>query len=146
MAIEVSSMAAAKTGSLQQLQQLRGQELSGSTPVASSADAQRFAQALSTYKSQQSQAAAGLSPTDKAHASSNSIGSRLVTGLSDMASRLKADHKVVSSLVEKATVGGDDALMMKAMMALGDYQQRVQIVSKTVSKAASSLDQLTRLQ
>ena len=59
---------------------------------------------------------------------------------------LKADHKAVSSMIEKATLAGDDAMMMKAMLALADYQQRVQIVSKTVSKAASSLDQLTRLQ
>ncbi len=143
MSIQISNLSAAKTGSLQGAQQIRAFETPGSAPVTSSADAQRFSQALSSYKSQQAQAA-GLS--SNTNGIQNSIGSRMVNGLSDMASRLKADHKVVSSLIEKATVGGDDALMMKAMMALGDYQQRVQIVSKTVAKAASSLDQLTRLQ
>lgn len=144
MSIEISNLSAAKTGSLQSSNQIRAFEQSSAVPVSSSAEAQRFAHALSSYKSQSSQAVAG--PSSNANGGQNSIGSRLVNGLSDMAGRLKADHKVVSSLVEKATVGGDDALMMKAMMALGDYQQRVQIVSKTVAKAASSLDQLTRLQ
>jgi hypothetical protein len=144
VSIEVSSLATTKGGASHGAQQIRALEAPGAAPVVSSADAQRFAQALSSYKSQQAQAAVGSSASTSG--TQTSIGARLVNGLSDMAGRLKADHKVISSLIEKATVGGDDALMMKAMMALGDYQQRVQIVSKTVSKAASSLDQLTRLQ
>lgn len=109
--------------------------------LSTSADAQRFGQTLSAYRER----AAG--PVDASPArEADSIGRRLVSELSDMSGRLKADHKYVSSMIEKATVGGDDAMMMKAMMALSDYQQRVQIVSKTVAKAASSLDQLTKLQ
>ena len=88
---------------------------------------------------------AGLQPASAADGPTG-IGQRLLDGLSGMSDRLKADHKYVSSLIEKATVGGDDAMLMRALVALGDYQQRVQVVTKTVSKAASSLDQLTRLQ
>ena len=88
---------------------------------------------------------AGLQPASNVDGPTG-IGQRLLNGLSGMSDRLKADHKYVSSLIEKATVGGDDAMLMRALVALGDYQQRVQVVTKTVSKAASSLDQLTRLQ
>lgn len=111
--------------------------------ATSSADAQRFSQALAAHKSMAAQPAASPSVSG---ADSNSIGKKLVSGLSEMSGRLKADHKHVSSMIEKATVGGDNTMMMRAMMALNDYQQRVQIISKTVTKAAASLDQLTRLQ
>lgn len=116
--------------------------------VASSEDAQRFAQALSAYRQRQGvqPQTGGPGTVAPAGLDGKSIGGRMVAGLSDIAGHLKADHKAVSSMIEKATLAGDDAMMMKAMLALADYQQRVQIVSKTVSKAASSLDQLTRLQ
>ncbi len=111
-------------------------------PVASSADAQRFGRALEAYRQQ----AAHPTPDAVAALDAKSVGSRMVSGLSDVAGRLKSDHQYVSSLIEKATLGGNDAMMLKAMLVMSDYQQRVQIVSKTVSKAAGSLDQLTRLQ
>jgi hypothetical protein len=142
MSIEMSSLPAAASGRGAQGAQHAGLEgMQGGMPAASP-DAQRFAQALAAYKEQKANPAA-VAPSG---IESKSIGSRMIAGLSDIAVNLKADHKAVSSMIEKATLGGDDAMMMKAMLALADYQQRVQIVSKTVSKAASSLDQLTRLQ
>jgi hypothetical protein len=115
-------------------------------PVSSTADAQRFSQALAMHREAQGAAHQTSASNVGAVGDSRSIGSQMMAGLTDMSSRLKADHKQVSTLIEKATVGGDDNLMMKAMLALTDYQQRVQIVSKVVSKAATSMDSLTRLQ
>ncbi len=109
--------------------------------ATSSADAQRFSQALASHKSLAAQPMPATSGVE-----STSMGKQLISGLSDMSGRLKADHKHVSSMIEKATVNGDNTMMMRAMMALNDYQQRVQVISKTVTKAAASLDQLTRLQ
>lgn len=144
MAIEISGVSAAGSAGVKQaafsgagsLPEVQGMSAS------SSADAQRFGQALASYKNLGAQPA----PTAVSGAESTSVGRKLISSLSDMSGRLKADHKHVSSMIEKATVGGDNALMMRAMMALTDYQQRVQVISKTVTKAASSLDQLTRLQ
>jgi hypothetical protein len=118
----------------------------GGFEVSSSADAQRFSQSMSAAKERFSDANQAGSAPVKGIGESKSIGNQLMSGLSDMSTRLKSDHKQISTMLEKATVGGDDAMMMKALMALGDYQQRVQIVSKVVSKASASLDQLTRLQ
>jgi hypothetical protein len=56
------------------------------------------------------------------------------------------DQQYVSKMLEQATRTGDSMQLMKAMMALNDYQIRVQTISKTVSKAASAVDQLARLQ
>ncbi len=74
------------------------------------------------------------------------LGGKVMAGLSDLSERLRADQRHISSLIEKATVGGDMAMMIKASMAVGDYQSRVQLTARAVSKAATSLDQLTRLQ
>jgi Type III secretion basal body protein I, YscI, HrpB, PscI len=116
-------------------------------PVSSTADAQRFSQALAIHREAQGAAHQTNAANEVGSVGhSKSIGSQMMAGLSDMSARLKSDHKQVSNLIEKATVGGDDNLMMKAMLALTDYQQRVQIVSKVVSKAATSMDSLTRLQ
>jgi Type III secretion basal body protein I, YscI, HrpB, PscI len=118
----------------------------GGFEVSSSADAQQFSQSMSAARERFSDANQAGSGPVKGIGESKSIGNQLMSGLSDMSVRLKSDHKQISTMLQKATVGGDDAMMMKALLALGDYQQRVQIVSKVVSKAASSLDQLTRLQ
>jgi hypothetical protein len=115
-------------------------------PVSSTADAQRFSQALAIHREAQGAAHQTSASNVSAVGDTKSIGQQMMAGLSDMSARLKSDHKQVSNLIEKATVGGDDNMMMKAMLALTDYQQRVQIVSKVVSKAATSMDSLTRLQ
>ncbi len=115
-------------------------------PVSSTADAQRFSQALAMHREAQGAAHQTSVNGVGGVGESKSIGNQMLAGLTDMSARLKSDHKQVSRLIEKASVGGDDNMMMKAMLALTDYQQRVQIVSKVVSKAATSMDSLTRLQ
>lgn len=70
----------------------------------------------------------------------------MMTRTTDLATELKKDQQYVSKLLEQATRSADSMHLMKAMMALNDYQMRVQFVSKTVSKATSALDQLTKLQ
>jgi hypothetical protein len=75
-----------------------------------------------------------------------SLGNKIMVRASDLASAVKNDQQYVSKMLEKATATGDSMQLMKAMMALNDYQMKVQFISKTASKATSSLDQLTKLQ
>lgn len=77
---------------------------------------------------------------------SNSLGSMLANRTTNLASQVKQDQQYVSKMLEQATRTGDSMQLMKAMMALNDYQLRVQTISKTVSKASSSIDSLTKLQ
>lgn len=115
----------------------------GIAPTA--ADARAFSDALRAAKAGTRPAAPAIRPPvfdDQ----TQSISQKLVSGLQDMSGRLQADHRNISRLIETAAQTGDDRAMMKAMLALADYQQRVQMMSKSVAKAGSSLDQLTRLQ
>lgn len=73
------------------------------------------------------------------------IGERMAARASELASEIKNDQAHVSKMLEKASATGDSMHLMKAMLALNDYQIRVQTISKVVSKAATSLDQLTKL-
>lgn len=83
----------------------------------------------------------------KPHANNEgSLGDKMMVRASDLASEVKKDQQYVSKMLEQATRSGDSMHLMKAMMALHDYQMRVQFISKTASKATSSLDQLTKLQ
>jgi hypothetical protein len=82
----------------------------------------------------------------KTGADNASLGTAIAGRATTLASQLKQDQLYVSKLLETATRSGDSMQLMKAMMALNDYQLRVQTVSKTVSKAASSVDTLTKLQ
>lgn len=75
-----------------------------------------------------------------------SLGEKIMNRANSLAGEIKNDQEYVSRLLEQATRTGDSMQMMKAMMALSDYQTRVQFVSKTVSKATSAIDQLTRMQ
>ena len=75
-----------------------------------------------------------------------SLSDKLIERTTNLASSLQQDQQYVSKLLEQATRTGDSMQLMKAMLALGDYQIRVQTVSKTVSKATSSFEQLTKLQ
>lgn len=77
---------------------------------------------------------------------SHSLGSALAQRTTHLAQEVKQDQLHVSKLLEQATRTGDSMQLMKAMMALNDYQLRVQTISKTVSKASSSIDSLTKLQ
>ncbi|EJN02939.1 EscI/YscI/HrpB family type III secretion system inner rod protein [Herbaspirillum sp. YR522] len=76
----------------------------------------------------------------------NSLGSALAQRTTHLASEVKQDQLYVSKLLETATRSGDSMQLMKAMMALNDYQLRVQTISKTVSKASQAVDSLTKLQ
>ncbi|MBP0597306.1 EscI/YscI/HrpB family type III secretion system inner rod protein [Herbaspirillum sp. LeCh32-8] len=76
----------------------------------------------------------------------HSLGSALAQRTSSLASEVKQDQLYVSKLLEQATRTGDSMQLMKAMMALSDYQIRVQTISKCVSKASTSVDSLTKLQ
>jgi hypothetical protein len=77
---------------------------------------------------------------------SKSLGNVIAGRTTGLATEMKKDQQFVSKQLEQATRSGDEMHMMRAMMALSDYQMRVQTISKTVSKAATSIDSLTKLQ
>ncbi|MTV42016.1 type III secretion protein [Duganella radicis] len=77
---------------------------------------------------------------------SQSLGHVLAGRTTELAAQVKQDQQYVSKLLEQATRTGDKIHLMRAMMALSDFQLRVQTISKTVSKAATSIDALTKLQ
>lgn len=87
----------------------------------------------------------GAGPAGKA-GGANSLGHALASRTTALASEVKKDQQYVSRLLETATRSGDKIDLMRAMMALSDFQLRVQTISKTVSKAATSIDSLTKLQ
>lgn len=95
---------------------------------------------------QAQQAAAGGAADAPADPSRMTMGAQIMGRATAMAEEMQSDQKYVSKMLETATRTGDSMHLMKAMMALNDYQTRVQFVSKIVSKATSSLDQLTKLQ
>ena len=74
------------------------------------------------------------------------LGERIMGRAADLSGEVQKDHEFVSKTLEEATRSGDPMQLMKAMMALSDYQTRVQFIAKATSKAASALDQLTKLQ
>jgi Type III secretion basal body protein I, YscI, HrpB, PscI len=75
-----------------------------------------------------------------------SLGDRIISRATNLAGEIKNDQQHVSKMLEQATQNADSMQLMKAMMALNDYEMRVQFISKTASKATQSLDQLTKLQ
>lgn len=110
-------------------------------PVPESADAAQFRAALAQHTKSDAVFNSAIHGSNRA-----SLGEKIMGRAGELASDLKADQAHVSQMLDQATRAGDSASLMKAMLALSDYQMRVQFVSKTVSKATSSLDQLTRLQ
>lgn len=85
-------------------------------------------------------------PGAGAKGGANSLGNALATRTTTLATEVKKDQQYVSRLLETATRSGDKVDLMRAMMALSDFQMRVQTISKVVSKAATSIDALTKLQ
>ncbi|HVK95918.1 MAG TPA: EscI/YscI/HrpB family type III secretion system inner rod protein [Noviherbaspirillum sp.] len=75
-----------------------------------------------------------------------SLGGIIAERATGLAGEVKQDQQYVSKMLEQATRTGDSMHLMRAMMALNDFQLRVQTISKTVSKAATSIDSLTKLQ
>lgn len=104
-----------------------------------SGDAAQFQAALERHMSASSAARPGAG-------NEGSLGDKIMVRASDLASEVKKDQQYVSKVLEQATRSGNSMDLMKAMMALHDYQMRVQFISKTASKATSALDQLTKLQ
>jgi hypothetical protein len=77
---------------------------------------------------------------------SNSLSDVITGRFTGLASEFQKDQQYVSKLLEKATHTGDSMHLMRAMLALSDYQTRVQAMSRTVAKAATAIDQLTKMQ
>lgn len=120
-----------------------------SDPSTSSSDSGAFRAALERHMGSNVMKAerAGERGIDgPASTRGQSLGDKIVDRAAGLASQLQADQQHVSKALEQATRNGDEVQLMKAMMALSDYQLRVQFVSKAVSKATMGLDQLTRLQ
>lgn len=105
-------------------------------------DTHAFEQALQRHLHT---ASPGMTPAD-AGSDKTSLSSRIVSRATDLAAEVQKDQQYVSKMLEQATQTGDQMTMMKAMLALTDYQTRVQFVSKTISKSSTSVDQLTRMQ
>lgn len=101
------------------------------------ADVAQFRQAMERQQSMNGGPGAAREP---------SLGEVIATRTSGLAGELKKNQQDVSRLLEKATTSGDSMQLMRAMLALNDYQMKVQTVSKVVSKASSSVDALTKLQ
>jgi hypothetical protein len=76
----------------------------------------------------------------------NSLGQQIATRTAALASEMQKNQQHVSQMLEQASRTGDSMQLMKAMMALNDHEIRVQTITKTVSKASSSIEQLTKLQ
>jgi hypothetical protein len=108
--------------------------------VAAPEDVAQFQDALSRNMSVTS---GMLSPQP---ANGDMLGQKMLGRANELASGLMQDQQYVSKMLEKASRTGDSMQLMKAMMALNDYQIRVQTVTKTISKAAGAVDQLTKLQ
>ena len=120
-----------------------------SDPATSSADSGAFRAALERHMAGNAMNAdrAGSHAVDgPVSTRGQSLGDKIIGRAAGLASQLQADQQHVSKALEQATRNGDEVQLMKAMMALSDYQLRVQFVSKAVAKATMGLDQLTRLQ
>jgi hypothetical protein len=108
-------------------------------PRASVEDGAQFRAALDRHM-------ADPIPEVQATGTGKSMGDVVAARFSGLASEFQKDQQYVSKLLEKATRTGDSMHLMRAMLALNDYQIRVQVMSKTVAKAAGSIDQLTKMQ
>lgn len=75
-----------------------------------------------------------------------SLGNIIAERATNLAGNVKEDQQYVSKMLEQATRTGDSLHLMRAMMALNDFQLRVQTISKTVAKSATAIDSLTKLQ
>jgi hypothetical protein len=79
-------------------------------------------------------------------AAGNGLGERIIGRATALSGQLHNDQQYISKTLEQAARAGDSMQLMKAMLALSDYETRVQFISKAASKAASAVDQLTKLQ
>lgn len=105
-------------------------------------DGERFQSMLQQYLDPAKQNSA---PQASDHGKTG-LSEKIFGRATELASEMKKDHMHVSKMLETAAASGDQMHLMKAMLAIGDYQTRVQFISKTISKASSSLDSLTKMQ
>ncbi|KRB72986.1 EscI/YscI/HrpB family type III secretion system inner rod protein [Noviherbaspirillum sp. Root189] len=135
-AANISAGGAASTG------RLNLEILSIENHGAGAADGAQFRAALERHMNAGAGGVQGATRPDN----DGSLGQKMGARATNLATEINKDQQYVSKLLETATRTGDSMQLMKAMMALNDYSIRVQTVAKTVSKAASSVDQLTKLQ
>ncbi|KQV58046.1 hypothetical protein ASE26_24380 [Duganella sp. Root198D2] len=76
----------------------------------------------------------------------DSLAAAMAERAAGLAGDVNRHQQYVSRMLERATASGDSLHLMHAMLALNDYQLRVQTISKVVSRAGSSIDSLTKLQ
>ncbi|SFF95697.1 Type III secretion basal body protein I, YscI, HrpB, PscI [Duganella sp. CF458] len=76
----------------------------------------------------------------------DSLAAVMAERAAGLAGDVNRHQQYVSRMLERATASGDSLHLMHAMLALNDYQLRVQTISKVVSRAGSSIDSLTKLQ
>jgi len=74
------------------------------------------------------------------------LGERVMARGSELSSSLHKDQQFISRSLEQASRSGEPMQLMKAMVALNDYQLRVQFVAKASAKATGAVDSLTKLQ
>ena len=127
------------TGDIMHGGKLKIEILSGGSAAPGSADAAQFRAALERQMSAQATAA-------PSRPGKPSLGEKIAGRTANLASEMQKDQQYVSKLLEQASRTGDSMQLMKAMMALNDYNIRVQTISKTVSKTTSAFEQLTKLQ
>lgn len=112
-------------------------------PAAAGEGAANFKVQLQVQQQFRSGAQQNLAPQDIGKDSLAAVMAERAAGLAGDVNR---HQQYVSRMLERATVSGDSLHLMHAMLALNDYQLRVQTISKVVSKAGSSVDSLTKLQ
>jgi flagellar hook-basal body complex protein FliE len=109
---------------------------------ASAVDGAEFRSALQ----QRMKTNAAQSPAGTVDATSGSLANSFANRASDLSSQMLKDQQMISRQLEHASRTGDSTQLVKAMMALNDYQIKAQTVSKVISKGFSAFDQLTKLQ
>lgn len=110
--------------------------------ISDERDGSRFRALLQHYLGQ----AAPNSGPEATNQGKTGLSDKIVGRATELASEIKKDHVHVAKMLETAASTGDQMQLMQAMLALNDYEMRVQFVSKTISKAGTSVDQLTRMQ
>jgi flagellar hook-basal body complex protein FliE len=89
---------------------------------------------------------AAQAPSGTVDATTGPLASSFFNRAGDLSSQMQKDQQMVSRQLEQASRTGDSTQLVKAMMALNDYQIKAQTVSKVISKGFSAFDQLTKLQ
>ena len=74
------------------------------------------------------------------------LGERVVQRAAALSGEMQNEHARVSQALEQASRSGDPQHLVQAMIALNEYQLRVQFMSRAAAKASAALDQLTKLQ